>query len=978
MIGRDVASSRLRGVACAGLVNILALVHASSAWAAEECGPVEPDGNVVCEASGSPYGDVDYNGADGIDLTIPSGAVVNGSVSVLGDGDIKVTSEEGSAINGQILPALDIGSTSGTVTVTVAEVTGGLHGVAAVAGGDVTVSADKVDATIAIQAESVDGNVFVEARELHADGDGGAGVVAVTGAGSIQVNVNEVHSQNAFYNQGVAAFSESGDIVIEAGSIDIDGFRSEGIRVETYSGDVSVKAGSIDITGGEIVGISVVNDTGHTAIDADSVVLKGSVARGIFAASFAEIDVNAGYVETHGFIADGIQLLSTEGDIRATVGEIVTKGDWSAGISAETGGSVSFDIGSVTTRGEYSDGVGAFAGGDVTLNVDNITVYGNGSSGVIVGTSEGDQTISVGSVLVRGRQDAGSAIATSTFSGKVDIEVRDAAVSLHGRGIVTQSVEDTVAVTVAEDATVSGKLGGIWVDSGAGSRIDIAGTVTSSEGYAIEVTGAGSEINIAATGTLPGNVLLSERRDVLTNGGRFLLSGDSDFGGGNDRLVNGGVLGLAPAEAPVLVRLQNLERLDNQGVIDLANGRIGDRLVVSGELAGSAGGSIALDVSLKDRSADTIRVGSLAGTTELRLDYAEKLGGLGLTGLTLLTADGDASGGELVLAEDSVTRGFVDFALDFNAGRGAWQLSGGLNDRGYRTAVAGEGARDLWREGVRAWSHQLAGHRGEESEGLRFWTHGFVGKNEREAAAASRLGSRDLAWSTDHNGVQLGVEKASDGFIIGLAGGYGSSETDFGAGEESRFDALNAAAYAGYSSGGWFANAMLRADWLDVETDWSSVGLDADGEANMLGAAIELGHRADFGGMWLEPFVAVQWIDLDLPDLASEWGRVRYSGGTTVTGEAGVRLQAKDGWAGLPFEPSLLLALSVEGGDGDRAELEVAGDRVRIEEDGTRSYGRAGLGIAKDFGRFGLFAQGEARFGDVEGYNAVLGAKLSF
>jgi hypothetical protein len=961
----------------ASLVSLLALIQGSAAWASDECGAPDANGKVVCGAAGSPYGDVDYNGADGLDLTLESGAAIEGSLTVLGDGAIKITAVPGSRIDGQITPALDIGSTTGTVDVTVDQVTGGLHGVAAVAGGDVTITANEVTASIAVQAESVDGNVVVQAAKLNTGGEGGAGVNAATGAGDVRVSVDEIHAASGLYLQGVIATSVSGDVDVTVGTIDLKADRSEGVRADSYSGDIDVKVNSITITGGETVGVSAINDTGSTSIDVGSIVTKGNVGRGIFASSFADIDVAVDYIETDGFIYDGAQLVSTEGDIKASAGEIRTKGDWSTGISAETGGSVRFDIGTVTTLGEYSDGVGAFAGGDVVLNVDSVETYGAGSSGIVVGTS-GDQTISVGTVIAHGKPNGGGpAIGTGTFAGDIAIEVREAAISGRDAAIVTSSVEGEVLIAVREEALVKGKLGGIFADGGGGVRIDIAGTVAGGDGPALDIRGGGADVRVASTGIVRGPVLLTDADDLLANQGRMVLSGESDFGDGADRLVNGGAIRIGRRDAAQIVRIDGLERLDNRGEISLANGIVGDRLLLSGQLAGSNGGALALDVSLMGSgSADLVRAGSLAGTTEVRLNLDKQVGGLGLRGVTLVRAAGDVDGSELVLAPEGRNLGFVDFSLDFDAADNSWQLNGGLGERGYRTALAGNGARDLWREGVRAWSTQLALNRRQE-DGLYAWTHALAGENDRRGTASTALGSRRIGWETDHDGMLFGIEKVAGDWRFGVAAGYGSADLAFGGGEESRFESVNAAAYAGYASNGWFGNVIVRADWLDTETQWGSVALDQEGEGDMVGAAIEAGYRADLGGFSIEPFASAQSLHVDLPDLASRFGKVRYLGGTSLAGEAGLRLEARQGRGGLPFEPSLTLALAVEDG-GDEVDLTISGDRIQIEEDGTRSYGRAALGIARDFGPLRLFAQGEGRFGEIEGYSGQMGASLRF
>lgn len=964
-----------RALAIAGLVA-LATLQPAPARAADECGALPAGGTVTCDATPDPYAGIDYQGVQDGTVVLGEGAHVDGSVAVMGDGAVRFIAGGGTAIHGGVAPALEVASTSGDVEVVADEVIGGLHGIAALSGGgDVVVEAGYVEADIAIQAESTGGSVTVRAGELLA-GPGGAGVVAGTIDGDISVTVGHIGIHDALYSQGVLAVSDHGNVSVDVGSIAFEGYRSEGVRVITLDGDIDVSVDQVSIIGGEVVGIFAGSQEGDVDIRAGDVSVLGDVARGIFADTLGDVSVDAGRVVTDGFIADAIQLLSWDGDVRARVDEITTGGDWSTGISAEAAGDVDFDIGQVTTYGEYSNGIGAFAGGDVTVRADYVETFGQGSAGIVVGTNEGDQLIEVGQVIVHANEtEPTAAIATSTWSGDVRINVLDEVVAENGPAILTQSVEGGVHVDVRQGALVWGSLAGIMAEGGAGTRVDVGGIVVSRDGPALMLLGGDADVRIAASGRVYGSIETGDGDDRVANDGRVLLSGQSDFGAGQDVFANRGVLALRSLDGLQSVAVAGLERFENTGLVTLGNGHVGDVLSISGEFAGGSGSTVAMDVSLLDGgAADTLQVGSASGTTRLALNLLQSASGLGLEGPVLVQADGEVDGSEFVLAASRY--GWVDFGLDFNAQDRTWSLESDVGDRAYRTTLLADGARELWRAGTQAWS---AGLRGERADGVHAYAQVLSGDQDREGEARSALGTRDLAWDARVDGLQAGVETVHGGWRVGVLGGTGRSEMRFDDGDRSEFDGRHFGAYAAYAAEtGWYGQALLRADWLDLDTRWDSAGIDARGDARVMGAVFEAGRRIALGGLWLQPSARLQWTDTELPDLAGDAGTAALAGGSALGGELALALGNQAGEGGLPFQWSLDVALGREGGEDGDVRLGVDDETLALERDGAATYGRVGAGIGRRFGRVELGARVEQGFGSAEGLSGMLSARVAF
>jgi outer membrane autotransporter protein len=238
--------------------------------------------------------------------------------------------------------------------------------------------------------------------------------------------------------------------------------------------------------------------------------------------------------------------------------------------------------------------------------------------------------------------------------------------------------------------------------------------------------------------------------------------------------------------------------------------------------------------------------------------------------------------------------------------------------------------------------------------------------------------SRTLEWNGSHQGVQFGAEKSFGGWQIGVTGGYGTAELGFGRDENSEFDVLNAGLYAGYAADGWFGGAMLRADLIDVESNWASIDLEDGGNGSAIGFELEGGYRADLGGLWVEPALRLAWVNVSLPDQESVNGAISWEDGSAFTGEAGLRLGAKPGWLGLPVRPFLAMSVAREFGAGDETVFDLRTEEVVVTAEDGRTWGRFGGGLAFTAGPLDLYTEVDARFGDIEGVSGLVGARWRF
>lgn len=970
------------------LTHALLLACASvslPAFADEECGAAAPGGQVVCEPAGSdPVPQVRYTGVEDFELVLRPGFAVDGNalpegdtaVVVYGSGAITLTAEDGSLIQAHDnWPAVDVVSDSGPVNVRVDRVFGGNVGVAALAAGDVTVWANHVTGGTAIEAVSTGGNVHVDVARVDS-GAFGSGVLALAEAGDVTVLAGEAVSTGDF-GAGIDATSYNGSVSVQAGYVRAEGIGGRAIQAVSYEGgdtwvdvgtaaaigdggaaivaaaglgDVHVRAGWASTMGAEGVGIGVIAFNGAVTVEVDGLGTDGDLSRGL--------DISALY------------------DVSVLNGTAFTTGAFADAMSIETVGDVAVRSQRLTTYGDEATGLRVLTGGDIAVDIDEISTYGVRSSALQLSNDAGDIAVRIGSVTTWAETGDWFAIGLSSNTGDVALQVDELVQAGSGTAITMGSMLGNTHVLVAEGARVHGAGTAIDASAGGTGRIDVAGHVSSDFGPVVSFTenyeGDGvADLRIGATGTLEGWLRLGGNADSVANGGEFLSAGTSDFGAGNDRFLNAGLIALRGDADEI--RFSGLETLENRGRIDLANGLAGDRFAIDGNLLG-AGGVIAIDLDVETGAADRIEVGKLSGTNLLSIDLAGRGPLLGMQGIQVLSSGSAQSGDELQLAADSRNLGFVGFRLEHD-GLDSWTLDSDLTDAAYLAGAVPTAVRDAWHQGVQAVTRHLdATQHLADSAGA--WLQVVGGDFDGRSDFSHAQGSRELEWQGSQQGLQGGLEGHFGNWRAGVTAGVGKAEMDLGGAEGNEFDGANAGVYARYQRDGWFAGAVLRADRLSLEADWASIGLQDDGDGSVLGLQFEGGRRFAFSRAWVEPSLRLSWTDLSLPELDGASGDVAWQDGSRATGELGLSVGLAEAWKGL--RPYATMAIAREFGGADRTAYDTAFDDVVVDAEGGRSYGRFAAGLSWTVGAVDLFGEVEARTGDIEGGTGRIGARVRF
>jgi outer membrane autotransporter protein len=758
------------------------------------------------------------------------------------------------------------------------------------------------------------------------------------------------------------------DTSFSVGRLTTDGAGSTGALIRG-SGDTNSRIGVLQTNGLDAAGVDIAsNPTAcvilgvggcDTTLTADQVSTRGDGAAGVLINSPGQIVTNLGLVSTQGNDSTGLGITQDPAVCLAI-------GPGSCGTRATTG--------TATTAGDNSRGIDIASPGPIALDATRVTSTGANSDAIRVAGVDGPISISSGTVTTAGLASNGI-VANATACANIDITARDDVISAQGSAIVAQS-QCNVAVTTLAGATVSGRTAGIDVTSGTGAVIRIGDTLSSAAGPALNVDGAAANVTIAATGAILGRVDLTASNDVLTNNGLFAPLGTSDFGAGVDRLVNNGTL-----RADGDTRLISLEELFNGGLVNLADGAVGDQLTLSGNFVGGPGSRLAIDVngSVAGTPADRLVVGgSVTGTTALTVN---RIGtGPAVANPTgVVVVDGAPGSTGTFTLQGPLRSGFVDFSLRQAAGDTL--LVASPNELAIEPLLLGRIGQEFWYQSADAWSETAALRRHdlgtENAKPVSVWAQGYGSSDKRGDRSRSVVvfgTSRDsnLRIDTDRQGAQVGVDvrPGSGMFAIGLTGGYQHAESDFASGTRSDAAGYNVGAYALFGGmQGLYGEVLAKADFFDVGLSKGTLfdGGDIDGKS--YGVEGELGFRTGLGSFNLDLGGGLAYVRTDLDGFGASGFAFDFDRADSLRGRFGVRV----GGRGPGFMPYLDAKVLHEFKGGNDASFTSGGFTQTFADRNKGTWFRGEVGLAGSADRFGGFLSAFGEVGDVRGYGLRAG-----
>ena len=876
--------------------------------------------------------------------------------------------------------------------------------------GDVSVISDSIvtgddevgsgDGVFGLRLESAQGDISVQSGEITTHGDDAIAMRVQTEYGDIDVTSGDI-ATGGDDATGISLETFGGRVTLVSDSIVTDGDDSMGISIlangypaEGPPRPVSVTSGSVITGGRNATGIEVRASENDVVIDSETVETSGDNAAGIWAqADHGDMVVTSDSVTTTGAFASGIELHSTSGDIRLTSGTVSTAGDGAHGIGAYSeDGLVSITSTSVTSNGGVGEGRvrAAAIWGQSRAGVEIISgsVVANGANrhGVVANSSAGPVTLQIGSVDVNGDgaravwATAGGNI-TASFTGAIDSDL----------GQTIDLISDgAVSATIGANASIFGGTGAVRVESGAaGSTIRNNGSIQTDSGYAIDAVGGAATINNA--GNLRGLVRLTGNADSLFNTGTWMTAGESIFGAGADQIVNHGLIELAAGAAVQTITFTDLERIDNQGRIDLANGRAGDRLVATGAVLNGLGtGVIDMDVDFATGASDQLVIASATGVT--RIDVTA-IGTVQLgQSFDLIDSAAALTGSEFILTPNTEET-LVGFDLVFE-GEGVVRLAAAPTVTAFaplKTAAAGQRA---WTKTAEVWSTRMSQIRdiealGGRDGGLQVWTQAYGGEDQFGQKSVYDLANgpvtRDLTTESQWFGFQAGVdgvistEPAS--FAWGLTGGYGDMRLDFVSHDNLvTLDGFNLGAYGGVSAGMFYANALVKLDRFSAKAELNEMATSVHFDGQALGVQAEAGARIDAGGWTVEPSAGAAWVKADLDGFEVAGSEIGFDDAVSLEGRVGVRVSTTTTVGGLKLR-TFAGGYAVKEFEGENEmTFTNGGTAVSIKDKPADAYGRIEFGATAQVapGVHG-FIRGEANVGDnASGFTGRFGASWSW
>ena len=445
-------------------------------------GRVADAGGIVAEG-GADGGGVRISAASVTGLLHGISASGGGGVSIEAAGSVIGRLGDGVAVESGVSKGFAI---KGSVSVSVATVTGGRAGVRVVHRGDgsVSVRADgAVSASgghgdshaISVKAYGLDSSIAVVAGTVAAHGTGAADGIHVRQPhrGSVTVSasgaVSSAGRHGVFVDQRSRGRNMHGSVRIGV-SGSVTG-AAAAIRVESDSGDsvrISLESGAVVGRAGEV---GILESRGSAAVDVKS----GAAVKG-------GVDLGGGddtLTVSGAAVSGGVDLGA--GDDTLTLSGATVSGDVDPGAgddtltlsSATVSGKLDLSVGgdtlTVSDGTTVSGGVEMFDGGD-TLNVRNGAAV---SGGVDLGA--GDDTLTVSGATVSGGVDPGAGddtliFSSATVSGKLDLSVGGDTLTVSDGTTVSGGVEmfdGSDILTVSNNARESPAA---WISARATTR----------------------------------------------------------------------------------------------------------------------------------------------------------------------------------------------------------------------------------------------------------------------------------------------------------------------------------------------------------------------------------------------------------------------------------------------------------------------------------------------------------------------------
>ncbi len=715
------------------------------------------------------------------------------------------------------------------------------------------------------------GDIRAALTGISAQRDNGDGALTINSAGTIGSS-----GAPGTFNVGItAATNSSADIAINVSAdigsatdraefngivaTKIDPTADGTISVDLTNANVFTARGTYVVGGGEGaiklrnrgVGDVVLQLKGTSTVDS-----LGTAGIGVFADD-GDIDISS----------DGAGN-SVAGDYFGVSADVTGTGGISIAGMTITGGDTGLNA---SIRGATTTGINVMGAGDITAgtnNAVNLYVLNAAATGDILYNRTGN--ISANGFGIN---------AANAGSGNIEITHDGDITSLISDGIYSSAWGNT-RVVFANDHTISA-VTGINVQQNGGATtealIENAGTINAL-GNGIRHRGIGN-VEIKNFGNVNSNnsaIYVENTTQTATVFNAGILNGAVNLLTSDVATSNFNNVG----EWNTLARSSLISgSLNNQGIINAAEGTvIPSAIRVLGDYNGT-GGTLMLDAFLAGPGslADVLTVdGNTSGSTNIMInDTNIGMGAYNPDGIALVQVGGTTAATHFTLAGGTIHKGVFDYNLVLDAATNTHELITLQNAAALAPGSILTGAENIWQDVADAWSARQDNLRDDvlrgstvtavadpplaEAKPSMFWMAGLGGWDKRDARGT------DLAFDQSIYGIVGGADfgtQLSDAttLLYGVQGGYVMSNLSIDDSYNSKADLSGgtAGAYASLLSQGFFANALVSADFLGADINVN--GATASTNSNTFGLRVDSGYRAELNnGFFAEPMLSASF-----------------------------------------------------------------------------------------------------------------------
>jgi hypothetical protein len=605
-------------------------------------------------------------------------------------------------------------------------------------------------------------------------------------------------------------------------------------------------------------------------------------------------------------------------------------------------------------------------------------------------------------------------------------------------------------VAAANDATINNDEGSNFLMAGLANGQLIAGgnnaTINNTNGSDFTLLGlANGQLMVAGNDATINNLYGSEMTFANVVGAQALVAADWATINNYDSTMNfiglANVVGFAGAngdefnnEGLVYVRgttaFVGLDNFNNYyGTLSMVDDEVDDATLTTGNFNGYDGSVLAIDAELTPGGdADFLGVGGdLTGVTFLAVnDLDDGPGQFDPNGVLFSVVDGDS------VDTNFTTDGGIDkglFRYDAyllpdsvsDSGENEWYLASTLDREAYEFPMMVGAAQSLWNYTTGTWLDRTADLRTALNGGgmpacakdcpptTGTVTPGFWMKavgattsrdfSKRSAPPVDMLGpTYSYKGGTDQDiygflgGVDFGNQGVSasgtnEAWLFGIMGGYVGSDLSYDkSSTDVDYSAGSIGAYATYLNGGWFVDAVIKADLGSMDYSSNLGGGFTDSTSSdftSIGAVLDTGYRFDGGsGLFFEPKATLSYVNTDVDNINVLGTNVKFEDGDSLLGRLGGRIgTSMDGAASVT--ELYLEASAWNEFEGDyKASLLSNGFSVPVGYDTGGLYGEVAGGV-NIFGTsegWNGFAKAAVQFGedDFLGYSGNLGFRYGF